>query len=95
MKIGTTIGFTVTDNVVCTAHCPALGVKVYSVVAVLLMEGDQLSVIPLPEVVGNGAKTLPAQIEGTALKAGTIPAELTVTTREPGKAHCPAVGVKV
>ena len=32
--------------------------------------GDQVPVTPLREVVGNGAKLPPAQIEGTAAKFG-------------------------
>jgi hypothetical protein len=45
-------------------------VKVYKVVAVLFKAGDQVPVIPLVEVTGNGAKTPPEQMAGTALKVG-------------------------
>ena len=40
-------------------HCPAVGVNVYSVVAVLLIAGDQLPVIPFVEVVGKAAMADP------------------------------------
>ena len=40
-------GFTVTVNVVVFAQSPAVGVKVYIVVAVLFKAGDQVPVIPL------------------------------------------------
>ena len=37
------------------AHCPAVGVKVYVVVAVLFNAGNQLPVNPFNEVVGSGS----------------------------------------
>ena len=43
------------------AHCPASGVKVYSVVAKLFIAGAQLPIIPLAEVVGNAGMELPVQ----------------------------------
>ena len=44
---------TVTVIVVVVAHRPAVGVKVYVVVAVLLIAGDQVPVTPLLDVVGS------------------------------------------
>jgi hypothetical protein len=70
VKVGVTFGFTVIVNAVVLAHCPAVGVKVYNVVVVLFKDGDQVPVIPLVEIVGNGAKIPPEQMAGTALKAG-------------------------
>ncbi len=46
------------------------GAKVYSVVAVLSIAGDQVPVTPLFEVVGNTAKTSPLQIAATCVKVG-------------------------
>ena len=39
--------------VVVVAHCPVVGVKVYVVVAVLLIVGDHVPLIALFDVVGN------------------------------------------
>jgi hypothetical protein len=46
-------GFTVTVIVCVLAHCPAVGVKVYVVVDVLLIAGDQVPLIPLFDVLGR------------------------------------------
>ena len=43
------------------AHCPTVGVKVYSVVWVLSIAGLQVPVIPLVEVVGKSAMVAPEQ----------------------------------
>jgi hypothetical protein len=50
--------------VVVVAHCPAVGVKVYVVVEVLLIAGAQVPVIALSEVVGS-VKVPPEQIGET------------------------------
>lgn len=85
---------TVIVRVVVLAHCAAFGVKVYVVVAVLLMAGDQIPVIPFVEVVGKGAIAVPVQTGGTALKVG-VAIGLTLIVRLPLTAHCPLLGVKV
>ena len=59
MNVGATIGFTVIVIVVVFAHSPAVGVNVYVVVAVLLIAGDHVPVIPLFEVVGNADNEAP------------------------------------
>jgi hypothetical protein len=64
------------------------------VVAVLFSAGDQVPVIPLPDVVGNAFNVAPEQIGATAVNVGVI-FGLTVMTRVVVVAHCPAVGVKV
>ena len=69
-KFGATFGFTLMVKVVFVAHSPAVGVKVYKVVAVLFRPGNQVPVIPLIEVVGNGAITEPLQTAGTGLNVG-------------------------
>ena len=57
--------FTVMVIVAVVAHNPAVGVKVYKVVAALFMAGDQVPVMLLFEVVGRAAKVPPAQIGAT------------------------------
>jgi hypothetical protein len=54
------------------AHMPAVGVKVYSVVAVLFNAGDQVPVILLSDVVGKALKLLPEQMEATCVKVGIV-----------------------
>ena len=53
MKVGVTGAPTLTVIVAVLAHCPAVGVKVYVVVAVLFIAGDQAPLIPLFDVVGK------------------------------------------
>ena len=75
-------------------HCPAVGVNVYSVVAVLFKAGDQVPVIPFVDVVGKAANAAPEQIGATALNVG-VTIGFTVIVIVVVVAHCPAVGVKV
>ena len=56
--------------------------------------GDQVPIMPLVEVNGNGFKTVPAQIAATALNVGVIEG-LTVMVKVVDTAHWPAFGVKV
>jgi hypothetical protein len=93
-KLGATIGFTEIVKVVNVAHNPAVGVKVYVVVAKLFNAGAQVPVIPLVEVVGNGVIIAPEQTAGTGLKSG-VTFGFTVIVIVAVVAHCPAVGVKV
>ena len=68
-----TIGLelTVDVNVVVLAHCPKVGVKVYVALLVLLtIDGLQLPVIPLVDVVGNSGAAEPMQKSGRGLKVG-------------------------
>jgi hypothetical protein len=51
-------------------------------------------VIPLFEVVGNGASVAPEHIGATAVNVG-VTLILTVIINVAIVAHCPAVGVKV
>jgi hypothetical protein len=63
LNVGVTIGLTVTVNVVGTEHCPAVGVNVYVFEFWLsTVDGDQVPVIPLPDVVGSDGTAWPAQI---------------------------------
>jgi hypothetical protein len=56
--------------------------------------GAHVPVMPLFEVVGNGVKVAPEQIDPTALNVGVM-LELTTIVNVAAVAHCPAVGVKV
>jgi hypothetical protein len=94
LNVGVIFGLTVIVSVVVVAHCPAVGVKVYVVVVVLFKAGDQVPLMPLLEVVGNGASVAPVQIGVTALKVGVM-FGLTVIVNVVVVAHCPAVGLKV
>ena len=51
--------------------------------------------IPLVEVVGNGANASPEQIGATGLNKGTPLDAFTTIVMVAVVAHCPAVGVKV
>ena len=53
-------------SVVVVAHCPSSGVNVYSVVAVLLIAGAQVPVMPLVEVSGRSGIVAPLQNGPTA-----------------------------
>ena len=63
-------GFTVIVWVAVVAHCPASGVKVYSVVTKLFTSGDQFPVNPLVEMFGKASITTPEQIGSIALNVG-------------------------
>ena len=65
MKVGVTFGVTVIVIVAVVAHRPAVGVKVYVVVAKLLTAGDHVPVMELFDVVGKAANASPEQIGPT------------------------------
>ena len=64
------------------------------VVAALFSAGAQVPVIPLFEVVGNGANVTPEHIGAIAVNVG-VTLVLTVIVNVADVAHCPAVGVNV
>lgn len=80
--------------VVFVAHCPAVGVNVYKVVAVLFIAGDHVPFIPLFDVVGKAAITAPLHFAGTPVNVGVI-LGFTVIVNVVVVAHCPAAGVNV
>jgi len=94
LKVGVRFGVMVIVSVVVVAHCPAEGVKVYVVVVVLLIEGDQLPVMPLVEVVGNSGTLAPLQYGPTDANVG-VTFGVIVIVSVVVVAHCPAVGVNV
>ena len=73
------VSFTVTVIVVVVAHCPAVGVNVYVVVAKLLMEGAHVPVIPFNEVLGNVIDP-PEQIGEIWVKVGVVGALTLIIT---------------
>ena len=72
VKVGNTPGaFTDTVIVAVVPHCPAVGVNVYVVVAVLFIAGLQVPLMPLLDVVGK-IKVPPLHIADTCVKVGTV-----------------------
>jgi hypothetical protein len=67
---------------------------VYVVVVVLSKAGVQEPVMPLLEVVDNGASVAPEQIGPTPVNVGVM-LELTTIVSVAIVAHCPASGVNV
>ena len=93
-KFGTTLGVTVTLSVWVVAHSPAVGVKTYEPLVVLLITaGLHVPVIPFGDVVPSNGAVVPAQKAGIAAKSGTT-LGVTVTLSVWVVAHSPAVGVK-
>ena len=86
LRVGVRGELTVMVNVAVVAHCPAVGVNVYMVVAVLFKAGDHVPVMALRDVVGKVASGSPEQIAATGLKAGMDPG-LTVIVNVVVEAH--------
>ena len=95
-KVGVTFSDTVTDKVVVVVHWPAVGVKVYVPLAVLLTNEDQVPVIAgvFVELIGKTGAVAPEQIAANAEKVG-VTFGVTVTDKVDVVAHCPAADVKV
>jgi hypothetical protein len=85
-------------NVVVTAHCPAVGVKVYTVVpaTAVLTAGAHVPVIAgmLVDVVGITGAALPWQTFGMAANVGVIGVVM-VMLKVVLAAHCPGLAVKL
>lgn len=97
LNVGVTFGLTVTVNVVGFAHNPAVGVKVYtSEFRLLTVEGFQVPVTPLVDVVGKAGTDPPAQIVKLVPKvnAGVV-LGVTFIVMLVGTVHCPGAGVNV
>ena len=96
-NVGVTCGSMIMVNVAVVAHCPAAGVNVYVVVpavAVFIVAGLHVPVIPLFDVVGRTGAVLFWQSGPIAVNVGVI-CELIVMLKVAVVAHCPADGVKV
>lgn len=74
VKVPVRVGsaFTATVSWLEIAHCPAVGVKVYVVVALLFKAGDHVPVRPSKEVEGKGANELPTQTGATGANVGVL-----------------------
>jgi hypothetical protein len=59
---------------------------------VLSKAGDQVPVMPLFDIVGNGDKVAPEQIVATGVNVGVV-FEFTVIVNVVVVAHCPGSGV--
>jgi hypothetical protein len=94
VNVGVMLELTTIVSVAVVAHCPVVGVNVYVVVVALSNAGDQLPVMPLLEVVGNGVNIAPEHIGPTAVNVGVM-LELTTIVIVAVDAHCPASGVNV
>jgi hypothetical protein len=92
VKVGVVFGITVMVSEVFMAHCPASGVKVYVVVAVLFRAGAQIPVMPFMEVVGSADNVSPAHIAAIAVNVGIV-LLFTPMVIVAIEAHCPASGV--
>jgi hypothetical protein len=93
VNVGVMFGLTVTLIVAVVAHWPAVGVKVYVVVAVLFTAGDHVPVILLVDVVGS-VNVPPLHMAATCVNVGVV-FGLTVTLIVAVVAQTPTVGVKV
>ena len=93
VKAGVILELTATVMEAVTAHSPAAGLKVYVVVAVLLMAGDQLPLMPSSEDEGN-TKLPPEHIAPIGANCG-VTGSLTVTVRPAAVAQADATGVNV
>ena len=97
LKVGVTIGFTVTTKFADNAHCPASGVKVYVPEFKLsTVDGFHVPVIPFVDDEGSVGTAPPLHIlnEVPNANAGVI-LGVTVTMNEVELAHCPPDGVNV
>ena len=97
LNAGIICGLIVIVSVAVVAHCPAAGVKVYVVgpaVAVLIVAGLHVPLIPLVEVAGKAGAPEFWHSGPIAAKVG-VTALLIVISMEAADPHCPAAGVKV
>ena len=97
LNAGVIFGFMVTVNVVELAHCPALGVNVYTPELLLsTTDGLHVPVIPFVDVLGKAGTVPPAQIVNDVPKLNVgVVRGITVTVLVMLTPHWPAVGVKV
>ena len=70
VNVGVTLGVTTIVIVVVEAHWPTEGVNVYVVVAVLLIAGDHVPLIPFKEVIGRLSITPPSHTEFIVVNVG-------------------------
>ena len=93
IKSGVIFRFTFTVIVAFVAHNPGLGLKVYVVVAILLIAGDHVPANPSREVFGSVSGS-PVQIGVIVVKVGIV-GLFTLTVIVALVAHNPGLGLKV
>ena len=97
LKVGVTVGLTITVNVSVTAHSPTLGVKIYfAEFRSSITDGLHVPVIPSVDVNGKGGTKPPAQMVSAVpkLKVG-VTFGLTVTVSVVRVSQNPGFGVNV
>lgn len=97
VNVGVTLVVTTTSIFVEVPHCPAAGVNVYVAVpgvAVLIVAGLHVPVMPFEDVVGNAGAVVFWQNGPSCVNVGTAPLEIT-TVMVVLFPHCPASGVNV
>ena len=82
LNVGTLGEFIEIVIVAVLAHCPAVGVKVYVVVDVLLITGLQVPVMLFVELIGKEFIAVPEQTAATLVNVGNAGA-VTVTVGDP------------
>jgi hypothetical protein len=97
LNVGVVLDPTVTLNVVDVAHCPAVGVNVYTAEEVLLtVAGFQLPVIPSIEVEASTGTVPPEHtVNDVPYENVGVMFGFTVTVKVAVVAHWPAVAVNV
>ena len=97
LNVGVIFGLTVTTNVAGNAHCPAVGVNVYTPEFWLsTTAGLHVPVIPFNDGLVNTGTDPPAQMVRFVPKLNVgVMFGLTVTVKLNGNAHKPGVGVNV
>ena len=74
------VALTVIINLAVVTQSPIVGVKVYSVVAILFNSGDHVPVILFVEVVGKALKLPPEHIAPTCVNVGMVRGETITDT---------------
>ena len=97
LNVGVMFGLTVTLNVAERAHCPAVGVNVYTTEFWLsTVDGLHVPVILLSDVVGSVGTVPPEHTVSVVPKLNVgVRFGFTVTVKVNGKAHTPEAGVNV
>ena len=96
-KVGVMLDATTMFILAVEAHCPKSGVKLYTevpMIAVLMVKGFHVPVIPFADAAGKGGATEFWQRVPIGLKTGVM-LLVTVMSIVTGTAHWPAYGVKV
>jgi hypothetical protein len=94
VNVGVVFELTLIVIVAVEAHCPAVGVNVYVVVAALFKAGDHVPVILLFDVVGRAFKDAPEQIAETCVNVGVVKALTVIVPVALTDPHPPVSGIE-